>query len=153
MGTNHRISSSLVFPPQNTLAILSLMGFDGLQIRDDMYVAFRFCGEVYETARTEDRACIGITRDMFSNEEFWAASKAGEDMMTTNPDLQCFYSAHDDVLRIRLWFPCTGASCYESSLLSGIDKMEAIKPDFESRLQQHLFRMTAPVFESILHRH
>ena len=140
-----------MYHPQNTITLLSLMGFDGLQVRGDSYVTFRFCGEVYETARTEDRACIGITRDIYSDEEFWAASKAGEDMMATSPDLQCFYSAHEDIMRVRLWFPCSGASGYESSLLGGIDKMESVKSDFESRIQQHLFKMTAPLFENILH--
>ena len=140
-----------MFNPQNTMALLSLMGFDGLQVRDDSFVSFRFCGEVYETARTEDRACIGIIRDIYSDEEYWSALRAGEDMMGTRPDLVCFYSAYEDAIRVRLWFPCSGASGYESSLLGGIDKMEGIMSDFESRLQQHLFKMNAPVFESILH--
>ena len=31
------------------------MGFEELQIQEDAYVSFRFCGEVYETARMEGR--------------------------------------------------------------------------------------------------
>ena len=141
-----------MYHPRNTLALLSLMGFDGLQIREDAYVSFRFCGEIYETARAEDRGCIGIACNIYSDEEYWSSLRAGEDMMATSPDIQCFYSAYEDVIRVRLWFPCSGAANYESALLGGIDKMENIKSDFELRMQQHLFKMTAPVFESILHK-
>ena len=140
-----------LYHPQNTLALLSLMGFDELQMRDDSYVSFRFCGEIYETARMEGRACIGIRRVVYSFEEFDAVMNAGDEMMGANPDMQCLYS-DGECVRIRLWVPCADANAYESALLGGMDKMDNIKSDFESRVQHHLFRMAAPVFESILHK-
>ena len=140
-----------MFHPQNTLALLSLMGFDGLQIREDSYVSFRFCGEVYETARTEGRACLGIRREVYSFDEFVATLEAGDEMMGTNPDLQCLFS-DSDCARIRLRVPCAGANDYESALLGGMDRMDGIRSEFESRVQHSLFKMAAPVFENILHK-
>ena len=139
------------FQAQNTLALLSLMGFDGLQIREDSYVSFRFCGEVYETARAEGRACLGIRREVYSFDEFVATLEAGDEMMGTNPDLQCLFS-DGDCARIRLWVPCAGANDYESALLGGMDRMDGIRSEFESRVQHSLFKMAAPVFENILHK-
>ena len=83
---NH--NENRLFQAQNTLALLSLMGFDGLEIQEDAYVSFRFCGEVFETARMEGRACLGIRRDVNSFEEYEPVIKAGDEMMGTNPDLQ-----------------------------------------------------------------
>ena len=140
-----------LYHPQNTLALLSLMGFDELQIRDDSYVSFRFCGEVYETARMEGRACLGIVREVYSYDEYAAVMEAGDEMMGSNPDLQCLYSTADTV-RIRLWVPCADANAYESALLGGMDKLDLLKADFESRVQRQLFKMVAPVFENILHK-
>ena len=140
-----------LYHPQNTLALLSLMGFDELQVRDDSYVSFRFCGEVYETARMEGRACLGIVREVYSYDEYAAVMEAGDEMMGTNPDLQFLYSTADCV-KIRLWVPCADANAYESALLGGLDKMDLLKSDFESRVQFHLFKMAAPVFENILHK-
>lgn len=140
-----------LYHPKNTLALLSLMGFDELQVRDDSYVSFRFCGEVYETARMEGRACLGIVRDVYSYDEYVAVMESGDEMMGTNPDLQCLYSTADTV-RIRLWLPCADANAYESALLGGMDKMDLLKADFESRVQRQLFKMVAPVFENILHK-
>ena len=140
-----------LYHPQNTLALLSLMGFDELQVRDDSYVSFRFCGEVYETARMEGRACLGIVRDVYSYDEYVAVMESGDEMMGSNPDLQCLYSAAD-IVRIRLWLPCADANAYESALLGGMDKMDLLKADFESRVQRQLFKMVAPVFENILHK-
>ena len=141
----------MMYHPQNTLALLSLMGFDGLQIREDAYVSFRFCGEVYETARMEGRACLGIQREVYSFDEFVAAMEAGDEMMGTTPDLQCLFSG-GDFMRIRLWVPCDGANGYESALLGAMDRMDAIRSEFESRVQRRLFAAAAPVFESILHK-
>ena len=141
----------MMYHPQNTLALLSLMGFDGLQIREDAYVSFRFCGEVYETARMEGRACLGIQREVYSFDEFVAAMEAGDEMMGTNPDLQCLFS-DCNCARIRLWVPCADANSYESALLGGMDRMDAIRSEFESRVQRRLFEATAPVFENILHK-
>ena len=138
--------------PQNTLTLLTLMGLDGLQMQQNMFVSFRFCGEVYETARMEGRVCIGITREIYSDEEYSAAFKAAEDLMSSNPDIQCFYSEYDCLMRIRLWLPCAGAHTFESTLMGGIDKMDSVRSDFEYRMQQHLFKMAAPVFENILHK-
>ena len=140
-----------MFHPQNTLALLSLMGFDGLQIRDDSYVSFRFCGEVYETARMENYACLGIRREVYSFDEYVATLETGDEMMGMNPNLQCLFS-DGDCVRIRLWVPCASASEYEAALLGGMDKMDSIKAEFESRVQQRLFKMAAPVFENILHK-
>lgn len=140
-----------MFHPQNTLALLSLMGFDGLEIREDAYVSFRFCGETYETARMEGRACLGIRRGVYSFEEFEAVIAAGDDMMGTNPDLQCLFS-DCNCARIRLWVPCADANVYESALLGGMDRMDDIRSEFESRVQRHLFAAAAPVFENILHK-
>ena len=140
-----------MFHPQNTLAMLSLMGFDGLQIRDDSYVSFRFCGEVYETARMEGRACLGIVREVYSYDEYVAVMETGDEMMGTNPDLQCLYST-EDCVRIRVWIPCADANAYESALLGGMDMMDSIRSEFESRVQHHLFRMAAPIFENNLHK-
>ena len=137
--------------PQNTLALLSLMGFDGLQIREDAYVSFRFCGEVYETARMERRACLGIRREVYSFDEFIAAMEAGDEMMGTDPDLQCLFSDGDGA-RIRLWVPCEGANGYESALLGAMDRMDGIRSEFESRVQRRLFAAAAPVFDGILHK-
>ncbi len=140
-----------LFQAQNTLALLSLMGFDGLEIREDAYVSFRFCGEVYETARMEGRACLGIRREVYSFEEFEAVVAAGDDMMGTNPDLQCLFS-DCNCARIRLWVPCADANGYESALLGGMDRMDDIRSEFESRVQRRLFAAAAPVFENILHK-
>ena len=140
-----------MYHPQNTLALLSLMGFDGLQIRDDSYVSFRFCGEVYETARMEGRACLGIVREVYSYDEYVAVMETGDEMMGTNPDLQCLYST-EDCVRIRVWIPCADANAYESALLGGMDMMDSIRSEFESRVQHHLFRMAAPIFENNLHK-
>ena len=108
------------FQAQNTLALLSLMGFDGLQVREDDYVSFRFCGEVYETARLERRACLGIRREVYSCEEYQAVMEAGDEMMGANPNIQCLFS-DCNFARIRLWVPCPDANCFfqqGSSLLS-----------------------------------
>lgn len=142
---------TVMFDSQNTMALLSLMGFDGLEVRADSYVSFRFCGEVYETARVGDRACLGIRRCVYSFEEYIAALEAGDGMMGTNPDLQCLCS-DGDCIRIRLWVPCSGVSGYESALLGAMDKMDVIRAEFESRVQRRLFEMAAPVFENILHK-
>ena len=139
-----------LFQAQNTLALLSLMGFDGLEVREDAYVSFRFCGEVFETARMEGRACLGLRRDIYSFEEYEAVMKAGDEMMGTNPDLQCLFS-DCNCARIRLWVPCADANGYESALLGGMDRMDAIRPEFEARVQRRLFEAAAPVFENILH--
>lgn len=140
-----------LYPSQNTLALLSLMGFDGLEIREDAYVSFRFCGETYETARMEGRACLGIRREVYSFEEFEAVMAAGDDLMGTNPDLQCLFS-DCNCARIRLWVPCADANGYESALLGGMDRMDDIRSEFESRVQRRLFAAAAPVFENILHK-
>lgn len=140
-----------LFQAQNTLALLSLMGFDGLEIREDAYVSFRFCGEVFETARMEGRACLGIKRDVYSYEEYEAVMKAGDEMMGTNPDLQCLFS-DCNCARIRLWVPCADANGYESALLGGMDRMDALRSEFEARVLRRLFEAAAPVFESILHK-
>ena len=140
-----------MYQAQNTLALLSLMGFDGLEIRQDAYVSFRFCGEIYETARMEGRACLGIRREVYSFEEFEAVLAAGDDMMGTNPDLQCLFS-DCNCARIRLWVPCADANGYESALLGGMDRMDIIRSEFESRVQGSLFAAAAPVFENILHK-
>ena len=151
-----------LFQAQNTLALLSLMGFDGMEIREDAYVSFRFCGEVFETARMEGRACLGLRRDIYSFEEYEAVMKAGDEMMGTNPDLQCLFSdcncarirlwvSDCNCARIRLWVPCADANGYESALLGGMDRMDAIRPEFEARVQRRLFEAAAPVFENILH--
>ena len=139
-----------LFQAQNTLALLSLMGFDGLEIREDAYVSFRFCGEVFETARMEGRACLGLRRDIYSFEEYEAVMKAGDEMMGTNPDLQCLFS-DCNCARIRLWVPCADANGYESALLGGMDRMDVIRSEFEARVQRRLFEAAAPVFENILH--
>ena len=139
-----------LFQAQNTLALLSLMGFDGLEIREDAYVSFRFCGEVFETARMEGRACLGLRRDIYSYEEYEAVMKAGDEMMGTNPDLQCLFS-DCNCARIRLWVPCADANGYESALLGGMDRMDVIRAEFEARVQRRLFEAAAPVFENILH--
>ena len=146
---NH--NENRLFQAQNTLALLSLMGFDGLEIQEDAYVSFRFCGEVFETARMEGRACLGIRRDVYSFEEYEAVIKAGDEMMGTNPDLQCLFS-DCNCARIRLWVPCADANGYESALLGGMDRMDAIRSEFESRVQRRLFEAAAPVFENILHK-
>ena len=140
-----------LFQAQNTLALLSLMGFDGLEIREDAYVSFRFCGEVFETARMEGRACLGLRRDIYSYEEYEAVMKAGDEMMGTNPDLQCLFS-DCNCARIRLWVPCADANGYESALLGGMDRMDVIRAEFEARVQRRLFEAAAPVFENILHK-
>lgn len=140
-----------LFQAQNTLALLSLMGFDGLEIREDAYVSFRFCGEVFETARMEGRACLGLRRDIYSFEEYEAVMKAGDEMMGTNPDLQCLFS-DCNCARIRLWVPCADANGYESALLGGMDRMDVIRAEFEARVQRRLFEAAAPVFENILHK-
>ena len=145
---NH--NNNRLFQAQNTLALLSLMGFDELEIREDAYVSFRFCGEVYETARMEGRACLGIRRYVYSFEEYEAVMKAGDEMMGSNPHLQCLFS-DCNCARIRLWVPCADASGYESALLGGMDRMDDIRSEFESRVQRCLFAMAAPVFENILH--
>lgn len=146
---NH--NENRLFQAQNTLALLSLMGFDGLEIREDAYVSFRFCGEVFETARMEGRACLGLRRDIYSFEEYEAVMKTGDDMMGTNPDLQCLFS-DCNCARIRLWVPCADANGYESALLGAMDRMDAIRAEFESRVQRRLFEAAAPVFENILHK-
>ena len=140
-----------LFQAQNTLALLSLMGFDGLEIREDAYVSFRFCGEVFETARMEGRACLGVRREIYSYEEYEAVMMAGDEMMGTNPDLQCLFS-DCNCARIRLWVPCADANGYESALLGGMDRMDVIRSEFESRVQRRLFEAAAPVFENILHK-
>ena len=150
MSTEKHTENRL-FQAQNTLALLSLMGFDGLEIQEDAYVSFRFCGEVFETARMEGRACLGIRRDVYSYEEYEAVMKAGDEMMGTNPDLQCLFSDCNCV-RIRLWVPCADANGYESALLGGMDRMDDIRSEFESRVQRRLFEAAAPVFENILHK-
>ena len=139
-----------LFQAQNTLALLSLMGFDGMEIREDAYVSFRFCGEVFETARMEGRACLGLRRDIYSFEEYEAVMKAGDDMMGTNPDLQCLFS-DCNCARIRLWVPCADANGYESALLGGMDRMDVIRSEFEARVQRRLFEAASPVFKNILH--
>ena len=147
----YRHNENRLFQAQNTLALLSLMGFDGLEIREDAYVSFRFCGEVFETARMEGRACLGIRRDVYSYEEYEAVMKAGDEMMGTNPDLQCLFS-DCNCARIRLWVPCADANGYESALLGGMDRMDVIRSEFEARVQRRLFEAAAPVFENILHK-
>lgn len=148
---NNRNERPRMFHPQNTLALLSLMGFEGLEIREDAYVSFRFCGEIFETARMEGRACLGIRREVYSDEEYDAVMEAGDEMMGTNPDLQCLFSDCDGA-RIRLWVPCADANSYESALLDGMDRMDDIRSEFESRVQRRLFAAAAPVFENILHK-
>ena len=150
MSTEKHTENRL-FQAQNTLALLSLMGFDGLEIQEDAYVSFRFCGEVFETARMEGRACLGVRRDIYSCEEYEAVMKAGDEMMGTNPDLQCLFS-ECNCARIRLWVPCADANGYESALLGGMDRMDAIRSEFEARVQRRLFEAAAPVFENILHK-
>ena len=150
MSTEKHTENRL-FQAQNTLALLSLMGFDGLEIRGDAYVSFRFCGEVYETARMEGRACLGIRREVYSCEEYEAVMGTGDEMMGTNPDLQCLFS-DCNCARIRLWIPCADANGYESALLGAMDRMDAIRSEFESRVQRRLFEAAAPVFENILHK-
>ena len=148
---NNRNERPRMFHPQNTLALLSLMGFEGLEIREDAYVSFRFCGEIFETARMEGRACLGIRREVYSDEEYDAVMEAGDEMMGTNPDLQCLFSDCDGA-RIRLWVPCADANSYESALLDGMDRMDDIRSEFEARVQRRLFAAAAPVFENILHK-
>lgn len=150
MRTDNQNNNRL-FRAQNTLALLSLMGFDELEMQEDAYVSFRFCGEVYETARMEGRACIGIRREVYSMEEFDAVMEAGDEMMGTNPDLQCLFSDCKGA-RIRLWVPCADANGYESALLGGMDRMDDLRSEFESRVQRRLFEMAAHVFENILHK-
>ena len=150
MSTEKHTENRL-FQAQNTLALLSLMGFDGLEIQEDAYVSFRFCGEVFETARMEGRACLGVRRDIYSCEEYEAVMKAGDEMMGTNPDLQCLFSDCNCV-RIRLWVPCADANGYESALLGAMDRMDGIRSEFESRVQRRLFAAAAPVFDGILHK-
>ena len=140
-----------MYHPQNTLALLSLMGFDELQVREDDYVSFRFCGEVYETARLERRACLGIRREVYSCEEYQAVMEAGDEMMGANPNIQCLFS-DCNFARIRLWVPCPDANCFESVLLGAMDRMDAIQAEFEARVQRRLFAVAAPVFENILHK-
>ena len=147
----YRHNENRLFQAQNTLALLSLMGFDGLEVREDAYVSFRFCGEVFETARMEGRACLGIRRDVYSYEEYEAVMKAGDEMMGTNPDLQCLFS-YCNCARLRLWVPCADANGYESALLGGMDRMDVIRSEFEARVQRRLFEAAAPVFENILHK-
>ena len=147
----YRHNENRLFQAQNTLALLSLMGFDGLEVREDDYVSFRFCGEVFETARMEGRACLGLRRDIYSYEEYEAVMKAGDEMMGTNPDLQCLFS-DCNCARIRLWVPCADANGYESALLGGMDRMDVIRAEFEARVQRRLFEAAAPVFENILHK-
>ena len=148
---NDKNESPRMFHPQNTLALLSLMGFEGLEVREDAYVSFRFCGEIFETARMEGRACLGIRREVYSDEEYDAVIEAGDEMMGTNPDLQCLFS-YCDCARIRLWVPCADANSYESALLGGMDRMETIRSEFEARVLRRLFEAAAPVFENILHK-
>ena len=148
---NNRNERPRMFHPQNTLALLSLMGFEGLEIREDAYVSFRFCGEIFETARMEGRACLGIRREVYSDEEYGAVMEAGDEMMGTNLDLQCLFSDCDGA-RIRLWVPCADANGSESALLGGMDRMDAIRSEFEARVQRRLFEAAAPVFENILHK-
>ena len=140
-----------MYHPQNTVALLSLMGFDELQIREDTYVSFRFCGDVYETARAKDRVCLGIRREVYSCEEYEAVMGAGDEMMCTNPDIQCLFS-ECNCARIRLWVPCADANGYESALLGAMDRMDGIRSEFESRVMRRLFAAAAPVFENILHK-
>ena len=147
----YRHNENRLFQAQNTLALLSLMGFDGLEVREDDYVSFRFCGEVFETARMEGRACLGTGREVYSCEEYEAVMGAGDEMMGMNPDLQCLFS-DCNCARIRLWVPCADANGYESALLGAMDRMDAIRSEFESRVQRRLFAAAAPVFESILHK-
>ena len=144
-------SDMKMYQAQNTLALLSLMGFDGLEIRADAYVSFRFCGEVFETARMKGRACLGLRRDIYSFEEYEAVMKSGDEMMGTNPDLQCLFS-DCNCARIRLWVPCADANGYESALLGGMDRMDVIRSEFEARVLRRLFEAAAPVFENILHK-
>lgn len=150
MNTDNHHENRL-FQAQNTLTLLSLMGFDMLEIREDAYVSFRFCGEVFETARMEGRACLGIRRDIYSYEEYEAAMGAGDEMMGTNPDLQCLFS-NCNCARIRLWVPCADANGYESALLGAMDWMDEIRSEFEARVQRRLYEAAAPVFENILHK-
>ena len=150
MNTDNHHENRL-FQAQNTLTLLSLMGFDMLEIRVDAYVSFRFCGEVFETARMEGRACLGLRRDIYSFEEYEAVMKAGDEVMGTNPDLQCLFS-DCNCARIRLWVPCADANGYESALLGGMDRMDVIRAEFEARVQRRLFEAAAPVFENILHK-
>ena len=146
------MKSQKTYNPQNTLAILSLGGFDELKQVDDAFVSFRFDGETYETTRMEGKACIGITREVFSNDEYWAGQDAGEDLMKGNPNLQCFYSSKADRFRIRLWADCNSTMDYEKNILQGIDELEQIGTAFQVRLQHHLFQRVAPEFETILHK-
>ena len=138
--------------PQNTLALLSLSGFDGLQLADDTFVSFRFDGTTYETTRLEGRACIGIVQDVYSYEEFLSGIRAGVDLMKSNPDVQVYYDDPDEALRIRLWLDCASALDYEKTVFRGIHELGQLFADFRARLQHHLFESVASTFYSILHK-
>ena len=138
--------------PQNTLALLSLSGFDDLQLVDDTFVSFRFDGTTYETTRLEGRACIGVVQDVYSYEEFLSGIRAGVDLMKANPDVQVYYEDPDEKLRIRLWLDCASALDYEKTVFRGIHELGQLFADFRTRLQHHLFKMVAPSFNPILNR-
>ena len=137
--------------PQNTLALLSLMGFDDIRQVDDTFVSFAFNRQTYETARLEGHACIGIIRSLYSFEECYSGMKAGEDLMKENPSLQCYYSAYEEQIRIRLWVDCNSALDYEKAVLKGIDELEGVSDSFQARVQHHMFKMVAPIFDNIIH--
>ena len=139
------------FNPNNTLALLSLMGFDDIRQVDDIVVSFTFNRQTYETARLEGHACIGIVRNLYSLEECFSGMKAGEDLMKENPSLQCYYSAYEEQIRIRLWLDCNSALEYEKAVLKGIDELEGVSDSFQARVQHHMFKMVAPIFDNIIH--
>jgi len=143
--------SKKAFLPQNTMVILSLMGFDDIRQVDDTFVSFRFGGQTYETARMEGHACIGTVRGLYSEEECFSGMKAGEDLMKENPSLQCYYSAYEEQIRIRLWLDCNSALEYEKAVLKGIDELEGVNDSFQARVQHHMFKMVAPIFDNIIH--
>ena len=140
------------FESQNTLAHLSLMGFDEVRLADDMSVSFRFNGETYEVSRFDGKVCIGIARDVYSLEEIYVGMKAGVDLMRVNPGVQVFFNHADDKIRIRLWMDCGSAVDFEKTVFLGIDDLGQLSADFQNRLQYHMFERVASAFYSILHK-
>ena len=140
------------FDSQNTLALLSLSGFDEVRLADDMSVSFRFNGETYEISRFDGKISIGLVRDVYSLEEIYVGMKAGVELMRVNPSVQIYYSHPDHKIRIRLWMDCATTVDFEKAVFRGIDELEQLANDFQSRLQRHLFERVASAFYSILHK-
>lgn len=135
------------------MALLSLRGYDGLGVRRDSFVSFRYLGRSYETVRQEGRICVGLCRDVYSDEEFESALKAGEEMMAGNPDLQCFFSVYDRTFKLRLWVPCPMAADFDAVLTGGLDTLtESVEAEFEQLVQRHVFELAAPAFNAIVQR-